>query len=193
MNRSSRVLPSRLIKLNRFFSWILVLFAILMIISGYGITRSFFTPLSPFWFFIRDVHLWLCILFTIQFFYHIIIVEFTISSKWFTVFKKNWKTHLTPFLLIKILQKLTGYIMLIMGLLVILTGFNFYFPRIGPFFPLFQHVRFDLFFILSLILHIALGSKLVFFRKRLSNHLTDSIILGSSIIAISLLVWLNSM
>jgi len=170
-----------------------VLFALIIIIAGYGINRSFFTPLSPFWFFMRDIHQRLGIVFTIQFFFHIIVVEFTLSSKWFTVLKKNWKTNLNSFLVVKILQKITGYIMIITGLLVILTGSNFYLPRIGPFFPLFQHVRFDLFFILSLIIHIALGLKLVFFRKSLSNLITDTLILVSSILAISILYYLNTL
>ena len=185
-------MKSRLIRLNRLFSWILVVFTLLMIISGYGITRSFVKPLSPFWFCLRNVHLWFCLLFIIQFFFHIVVVEFTLRSKWLTVLRKNWKTNLSSFLIVKLIQKITGYIMVILGLLVILTGLNLYLPRLGPVFSLFHHVRVEFLFIVSFICHIALGAKLVFFRRKRSSLLTDGVLVVLSIVGIGFLFYLNT-
>ena len=186
-------MASRLLKLNRFFSWILAVFTLVMIVSGYSFTRPLFEKLTPLWFFIRNIHLWLCLLFTIQVFFHVIVVELFFRSKWFSVFRKNWRIAPSSFLFFKLFQKITGYLILIVSLLVILTGFNFYLPVLNPFFPLFQHVRLDLSLIVIHIIHIALGGKMVFVRKKWSNLLTNTFLFVASITALSLVVYVNTL
>lgn len=186
-------MTSRLLKLNRFFSWILTVFTLIMIVSGYGFTRSIFKKLTPLWFFIRNVHLWLCLLFTIQVFFHVIVVELFFPSKWFSFFRKNWRKEPSSFLLFKLFEKTSGYFVLIVSLLVILTGFNFYLPVLNLFFPLFQHVKLDIYLIIIHIIHIALGGKMVFVRKKWSNLLTNTLLFVASITAISLVLYVNTL
>lgn len=146
-------------------------------VSGYGITRPIFDRLSPFWVVFRDLHVWLCLLFTFQVFFHVYVAEFRIRSKWFSVFKGNWRKKGNRYILLKVLQKLTGYTLFIISLLVILTGLNFHLPILGPLFPLFQHTRLDVYLLTILIVHVTLGAKIVFFRKKLSNVLTDMLLI----------------
>jgi hypothetical protein len=164
-----------------------------MIVSGYGVTRPFVSQLSPLWFLIRGIHTLLCLLFTAQFVFHVVVVEFVISSKWFLLFRKSWRKQFKSFIFWKILQKGTGYMIFILSLLVILTGFNFYIPLIGPFFPLFQHRRLDIYLIAILIIHVALGARKVFIRKRMSNGLTNIGIIIVSIAAMSFVFYLDMM
>jgi len=89
--------------------------------------------------------------------------------------------------------KKVGYMIFILSLLVILTGFNFFIPLIGPFFPLFQHRRLDIYLIAILIIHVALGAKKVFIRKRMSNGLTNIGIIIVSIAAMSFVFYLDTM
>ena len=186
-------MASRLLKLNRFFSWILAVFTLIMIVSGYGLTRPLFEKLTPIWFFIRNIHLWLCLLFTIQVVFHVIVVELFFRSKWFSLFRKNWRKQPSSFLVFKLSQKITGYLVLIVSLLVILTGFNFYLPVLNPFFPLFQHVRLDIYLIIIHIIHIALGGKIAFLRNKWSNLLTNTLLFVASITAISLVLYVNTL
>lgn len=183
---------SRLLKHNRTLSWVLVLFSIIMVFSGYGRTRSFLGPLSPLWFFTRDVHVWLCFFFTLQLFIHISIAELLSTRKWFTVLRKSWRKRPSSYLLLKTLQKITGYIFMITSPLLILTGLEFHLPGIGPFFPLFQHVRLDLYVILPLITHIGLGAKMMFHRKKTSNILSNALILITAVTTITLLLYVDS-
>lgn len=144
-----------------------------MVVSGYGLTRPVFDRWSPFWVVIRDLHVWLSLLFTFQVFFHVFVTEFRIRSKWFSMFRRNWRKKGNQYLLLKVLQKVTGYTLLIISLLLFLTGLNFHLHLLDPLFLLLQHVQLDTYLRTLLIVHVALGAKMVFIRTRLSNLLTD--------------------
>jgi hypothetical protein len=107
----------------------------------------------------------------------IFVTEFRIRSKRFSVLRRNWRKKGNRYLLLKVMQKVTGYTLLIISLLVFLTGLNFHLPLLGPLFPLFRHVRLDIYLLTILIVHVALGAKMVFMRTRLSNLLTDLLLI----------------
>jgi hypothetical protein len=139
------------------------------------------------------MHVWLCLLFTFQVFFHVFVTEFRIRSKWFSLFSRNWRKKGNRYLLLKVMQKLTGYTLFIISLLVFLTGLNFHLPLLGPLFPLFQHVRLDIYLLTTLIVHVALGAKMIFFRKRLSNLLTDLLLIVTATAVTIVIFYLNTL
>jgi hypothetical protein len=62
----------------------------------------------------------------------IFVTEFRIRSKRFSVLRRNWRKKGNRYLLLKVMQKVTGYTLLIISLLVFLTGLNFHLPLLGP-------------------------------------------------------------
>ena len=177
-------LISRIIRLNRTLSWILVILALVTIFSGYGITRDlFYIRYTPQWFLIREIHLWFNWFFVLLLVIHIIVIEGLIGFKWIKIFSIIRNIKNSYFLWYKVLQKLSGYLLILVSIMQIVTGLSWYTMNTRPL-PLHQHVRFEVYLIALLIFHTGLGAKMVFFRRKFNNILIDISILITIILAI---------
>ena len=177
-------LISRIIRLNRTLSWILVILALVTIFSGYGITRDlFYIRYTPQWFLIREIHLWFNWFFVLLLVIHIIVIEGLIGFKWIKIFNIIRNIKNSYFLWFKVLQKLSGYLLILVSIMQIVTGLSWYTMNTRPL-PLHQHVRFEVYLIALLIFHTGLGAKMVFFRRKFNNILIDISILITIILAI---------
>ena len=147
----------------------MVILALITIFSGYGITRDLFhIRYTLQWFLIREVHLWFNWFFVILLFIHIIVIEGLIKFKWFQVFRNIRNTRISYFLCLRVLQKLTGYFLILVSIMIIVSGLSWY--TISTYAsPLYQHIRYDIYLIVLLIIHTALGAKMVFFRRRINT------------------------
>ena len=177
-------LISRIIRFNRTLSWILVILALITIFSGYGITRDlFYIRYTPQWFLIREVHLWFNWFFILLLVIHISVIEGLIKFKWIQIFRNIRDIKISYFLRLKVLQKLSGYILILVSIMHVVSGLSWYTISIRPL-PLHQHIRFDIYLIVLLIIHTALGAKMAFFRRKFNNILIDISILVIAILAI---------
>lgn len=174
-------LISRLIKFNRTLSWILVILALITIITGYSDTRHFFTYLSPLWFLTREIHLWFNWFFIALFAFHVFVIEVFVRFKWASILRHIRNRKRGSFLWLKLIQKVSGYALLVLSLLIIVSGLNWYIVDIGQFLPLSQHVRLDLYMITALIVHIALGGKMALTRRRIKGRLANISIVAVTI------------
>jgi hypothetical protein len=185
-------LQKQALKWNRVLSWLLASTTLLMAVTGYGITRSLIPRLSTLWFILRDLHIWVWIVYTILFIAHTIIVETVIRSQWFTLARRNGIFGPNPLILIKLMQKITGYLIFLISPIILLTGLNFHLPLLAPFFPVTQHIRWENYLIILILIHVITGVKTVLIRRQISNRLYDYLLLLVMIGAIVLVFFIDS-
>jgi hypothetical protein len=185
-------IQKRVLKWNRVLSWVLASTTILMVVTGYGITRSVVPKLSTLWFILRDIHIWVWIAYIILFIMHTIIVEGVIRSQWFSLARHMGFSGRNPLVFVKLVQKLTGYFIFLLSPILLLTGLNFHLPVLGSFFPLKQHVHWELYLIIMMVIHVATGVKTVLIRKKIVNRAFDYLLLLVMIGALALIFQIDA-
>ncbi len=166
----------------------LVILTTITIVSGYGTARHLFIRFSPSWFLLREIHLWFNWLFISTLIFHVFFIEVFIRFKWMSLLRNIWERKAVPFLLLKLIQKITGYALLITSLLVIMSGLNWYVLSVGGFIPFYRHIRFDIYLIPILVIHVGLGVKMALIRRRTKSPLVNIIILAITLFLLILVV-----
>ena len=185
-------LQKRAVKWNRYLSWLLASTTLLMAVTGYGITRSLIPRLSLLWFILRDIHIWVWIAYTILFIAHTIIVETVIRSQWFSLARRNGIFGPNPLILVKLIQKITGYLIFLISPIILLTGLNFHIPNLAPFFPVNQHIRWENYLLILILIHVTAGMKTVLIRRQINNRLNDYLLFLVMISAIALVFFIDT-
>jgi hypothetical protein len=185
-------IQKHILKWNRVLSWVLASITILIVVTGYGITQSSVPRLSALWFVLRDIHIWVWIAYTILFITHTIIVEVVVRSQWFFLARRLEFSGRNLLVLVKLVQKLTGYLIFLLSPIILLTGLNFHLPVLGSFFPLNQHVRWELYLIILIVIHVTTGVKTVLIRKKIVNRSFDYLLLLVMIGAIALIFQIDA-
>ncbi len=186
----NKVSVSRLIRFNRKLSWILVILSFIIIFSGYSSTRGYFLPPS-FWLIIREIHIWVKWSFIGFLAFHIFVIEAFIRFKWLNIIRIIWIRKEAYFIWLRLFQKITGFALIIFALLIIISGLNWHIPSISRFIPFYYHLIYDIYFNALIVIHVALGSKMFFIRKKMRGPMIDFSILVISLSAIYLIVALN--
>lgn len=176
---------SRLIRFNRVLSWILVVFAIVTIVSGYSITRPFTRPL------IMEIHLWFQRFFIALLAFHVFVVVVFTRFQWRHSLQKIWNRKASFLLYSRLIQRLSGWIVLVTALLVIISGLDWYKLGIGGILPFSRHLRYDVYLILTIIIHVAVGAKIVLRRKGFGGRLVNISILVITIYLLLLVAYVN--
>ncbi len=166
---------SRIVKLDRITSWILVAVSATMFVSGYIISRRFFSQLSSLWFLTRSVHLWFEWFFIALFVFHFFTTVFLIRFHWRNAVKRIRSLRASSLLTIKFFQRVTGWTILLTALLVIVSGLGWY--NIGRILPFTQHLRYDIYLFFTIIIHVACGAKMALSRRKIGGRLSNLIIL----------------
>jgi hypothetical protein len=172
-------------KLDRVASWILVAVSATMFISGYIITRRFFSQLSSLWFLTRTVHVWFEWLFLALFVFHFFTTVFLIRFRWRNAVKRIWSLEASSLLTVKFVQRVTGWAILLPALLVVVSGLGWY--NIGRIVPFTQHLRYDIYLFLAITVHVACGAKMALSRRKMGRRLSNLVIL-SFVMVLSLVV-----
>lgn len=167
-----KFLASRLTRLDRIISWILVVSATVMIVSGYGVTRHVFDR-----FLTRDIHLWFEWLFVTLLALHFFIVAVFIRFHWKITLGNIRSLKVHPLLWVRLIQRVTGWAILFAALLVVISGLDWYRLGIGEVLPFSQHIRCDIYLTVSIIVHAACGAKIALRRKGISGNLVSIFIL----------------
>ena len=175
---------SRLIRFNRILSWILVLFAIVTIVSGYGITRPFSRPL------IMEIHLWFQRFFIALLAFHVSVVVVFTRFQWMYSLRSIWHRKASSLLFLRVIQRLSGWIVLGTALLVIISGLDWYKLGVGGVLPFSQPLRYDVYLIMTLIIHVAVGAKIALRRKGIGGRLVNISILAITVYLLFLVAYL---
>ena len=183
----------RIIKLNKAISWALGCLTILMMVSGYVISKRLLPQMSPMWFIPRETHQILEQFFLALFALHFIITMFLINFNWSNTIRRIKNQGVNSLLTIKILQRVKGLIVFIIILVTIVSGiewYNYIFGRITPFL---RHTYYDIFLFFAILVHTALGVKIALTRKKIGTRISNAIILLCIIILTLVIAIVDSM
>jgi hypothetical protein len=117
--------------------------------------------------------------------FHFIVTVFILRYRWKVIINKvfNGKTNLVFWL--KLVQRLSGWSLLSTALIIFLSGLGWIGNILRGIIPFYPHVSYDLLFVLSLIIHGALGVKFAINRKKIVGRGVDIIVL---VVSLSLLL-----
>jgi hypothetical protein len=166
-----------IIKLNKAVSWTLICFTILMIVSGYVISKRLLPQMSPGWFLPREIHQILEQFFLAFFSFHFIITVFLIHFNWSNAINRIKNRGLRSLLTIKLLQRMTGWFVFVITLIAILSGIEWYNYLFGRIIPFFRHTHYDIFFFFTILVHTALGVKLVLIKRKIGTQISNIVAL----------------
>lgn len=161
-----------IIQLDRVISWVLVIVAALTIFSGYAMTRQLADRAS-----MLQLHLIIEIAFIALLITHILL-SLLIPVHWQKLWRKFTTGSFTTGNWLKLLQRLSGYVIVFIAGLVILTGLSYYGLGLIDIFPFLQHIRFDLFLILTLLLHATIGAHYALKRRHIKGNLVNLSLIG---------------
>ena len=175
------------IKIHRVTSWLLVLVAIITIILGYGASRRWFTPYD-FYLLIHLIFDWIIVGLSII---HVFLSRRYLKLKLGRMLKGLMSERAGPTNLLRLIQRITKWIIIILTFFVGLSGLIYYwwFAIIFDNIFLFTlHLDLDLALSIAVIIHIGIGSKFFFTRKKMKHWIVNlfigSLILSSTIVVI---------
>ena len=178
------MLPRKaLIKFNREMSWLLTLFAAVMVLTGYGSTRRIISP-----FVANSIHLVIGWFFIGLFAFHALVVLIYVPFNWNKVMRRMSELKASSTLWLRIIQRLSGWGVLVLGLLVVLAGLDLYNLGLVSFA---QHIRLDVYFVSLLIIHISIGAKFALMRRRIKSPRINNSIAATAFFLIVLVVIIN--
>jgi hypothetical protein len=163
-----RLVP-KLIKFNKLLSWILLDVTIVMVSSGYAMT--FIGVNIPSF---RAVHLIFDVLFATAFLSHLIITTFVIRFNWRTTIGSLASGTIANVTLLRVIQRFSGFIVLIVGGFQILTGLDWFKLGLSRLLPYPIHRINDFYLLLSLIVHTTIGIHFAIVRRRAKLRLSEN-------------------
>ena len=177
------------LKIHRVSSWVIVLLALLTIILGHISSNRLLTPYE-FFLTVHVVIVWMLVITSI---FHVIL-----SLKYFKLkvrrmiarIKSEKAVNINA---LRLLQRITSWLIVIFSILVILSGLIYYqwFAMIfGDLFFFTWHLDYNLLLAISVIIHVVVGSKFFFTRKKITHWGVDmaAILIGSSLVITVLII-----
>lgn len=159
------------LKIHRKISWLVASFSSVMFIIVS--IRKFFEESS----FYQTIHL------AVEWSLMILLVSHCILSQkylklWIIRIIKGLKSKRSrPIYILRLIQLLTNRIIIILAALVVLSGFGYYdwyTSAIGTIMPFDLHLYYDFFFLIFIIMHVGVGFKFMFIRKKM-NHWSSTL------------------
>ena len=175
-----------LISINRTASWILALVSVVMLATGYIVTR-FDVNKSL----IIYIHTNLCYVFTAIFIIHFYISVFIIRYPWKHTLENLLRGKMGKWTLIKLTQQISGWAIVFGAGLLIITGLSWY----GIFWwiiPFAKHRFIDVLAGVSIIVHVSTGSKCALTRRHMGGQTANMLIILLSIILIVIVFCVDS-
>ena len=177
---------ARGLKIHRVTSWLVTLLALITIFLGYAATKRWFPDYDLFLF----LHLLTGWIFPTILLVHFVLSIMYMNFKWSRIraaFKREKKSSTIT---LRLFQKITKWGIVFMASLISLSGLSYYpwfnaiFGRILAFSI---HVDFDVILSIFMIVHVAIGARFYFTRKRI-KHWSANLSLVLLILSLTLLV-----
>ncbi|MBD3406035.1 MAG: hypothetical protein GF411_07925 [Candidatus Lokiarchaeota archaeon] len=170
------------IEIHRYISWTLVIASIVLISTGYAVSRG----LSP------SYYYQLALFHRIfeMFFIPLLILHMSITIRYYRI---NWRKTISllrqnrgsSIHSMRLLQRLSSWLIVFFAVLVIIPGLNGYdifAEATGEAIPFSLHRFFDVFLVSLIIIHSIIGVRFVMMRKRIrwrfTNHLLSFLTIG---------------
>ena len=156
------------LKIHRVTSWLITLFAFITIFLGYAVTKRWF-PFNDFFLFLHLATGWI---FPGLLIIHFIFSILYMNLKWSRIRAAFKKDKISNTILLRTFQKITKWCIIIFAILISLSGLSFYplfYPILGNILAFSIHVDFDIILSIFMILHVAIGARFYFTRKRIKH------------------------
>ena len=181
-------MPSGRNRVHRIISWVLALFSVTTIVSGYLLSRGLVVDIYLMSLFHRLSEV---------FFIGLLIIHVIVTMRYYAI---NWHDMKERFLehrmhsihILRLVQRVSSWLIVVATLLVILSGLNgteWFAATFGERIPFSLHRLYDLFLASMVIIHVAIGLKFWTIRRRLKGSLVNG---GILLLAISLLALTSS-
>jgi hypothetical protein len=106
-----------------------------------------------------------------------IILSLMVPVHWRNLWRKFSKGSFSTTNWIKLIQRLSGYLLIVLAGLVILTGLDWYGLGLRDLVPFLQHIRYDIFMIITIAVHVAIGVHFALKRHKVRSPLVTLSIL----------------
>jgi len=169
------------IQAHRIISWALVVFSLITIILGYAIARDW-TPDTTH---VTSLHILFEWGFILLLLFHVLYTLRYVKISSFRLLK-NPRLHW-----LRLTQQITKWLIVLFVTLVILSGIAYFEIILVNFLPFSQHQRYDLFLIISIIVHGMVGAKLALKRRRIKSKGPDIVIILIGIIFLLIALFLQ--
>ena len=168
------------LKIHRASSWLLGLIAIFTVVLGYGASRRWFTPYD-FYLLLHLILDWTIVALSII---HLLLSRKYLKLKLKRMLKGLMSEKAGPTNLLRLIQRITKWLMITLAFFVGVSGLIYYWWFAVIFDDIFLftlHMDLDLALLITVIIHIGIGAKFFFIRKKIS-HWSVNLIIGSLIL-----------
>jgi len=156
------------LKIHRITSWLITLFAFITIFLGYAATRRWFPDYDLF----LLLHLITGWIFPGTLLVHFLFSILYLNLTWSRIRAAFKKDKISNIILLRLAQKITKWGIIVMASLISLSGLVYYPPVnaiFGNFFAFSIHLDFDVILSIFMIIHVAVGARFYFTRKRIKH------------------------
>jgi len=174
------------LKIHRVTSWLITLLAFITIFLGYAAARRWFPDYDLF----LLLHLITGWVFPGTLVVHFVFSILYVNLKWSRIRAAFKKDKISNTILLRTFQKITKWTIIVMATLISLSGLSYYplfYPIFGNFLPFSIHLDFDVILSILMILHVAIGTRFYFTRKRI-KHWSANLSFGLLILSLTLVV-----
>jgi len=158
------------LKIHRITSWLITLFAFITIFLGYAATRRWFPDYDLF----LLLHLITGWIFPGTLLVHFVFSILYLNLTWSRIRAAFKKDKISNTILLRLLQKITKWGIIIMASVISLSGLSYY-PLtpvnavLSNFLAFSIHLDFDVILSIFMIIHVAVGARFYFTRKRIKH------------------------
>lgn len=178
------------LKLHRKISWLVAIFSLIVIII---VSLHSFLEIYNVYSFLHIGVEWILLA--------LLVIHCILSQKylklWFPrIFKGLKNERARPIYINRLIQLISNRIIIVLAALVVISGlgyFEWYQGTIGIVIPFEAHIYYDYFLAICIIVHIAVGFKFMFIRRRIRSRNSNLSIILLSIVLITLITLLNFM
>jgi len=174
------------LKIHRVTSWLITLFAFITIFLGYAATRRWFPDYDLF----LLLHLITGWVFPGTLLVHFVFSILYLNLKMSRIRAAFKKDKISNTIRLRLFQKITKWTIIAMASLISFSGLSYYPPFhaiFGDLIPFSIHLDFDVILSILMILHVAIGARFYFTRKRI-RHWGANLSLVSLMISLAILV-----
>ncbi|MFX0020733.1 MAG: hypothetical protein ACFE9S_00285 [Candidatus Hermodarchaeota archaeon] len=176
------------LKLHRKISWLVAIFSLFMM---FVVSLRGFLEIFSFYPFLHLSVEWILI--------GLLILHCILSQKflklWFRrIFKGLKNERARPIYIFRLIQLITNRIIIILAALVLISGlgyYDWYANTIGTVIPFTVHIYYDFFLMMCIIIHIGVGFKFIFMRKKIKQKVTNIFIILFISILIAIILFLT--
>ncbi|MGY5861785.1 MAG: hypothetical protein RTU09_05380 [Candidatus Thorarchaeota archaeon] len=184
-------MSSTRVRVHRYTAWLLAIFSLAIIATGYSLARGWIVDI----YLISSLHRVLEV-----FFIGFLIIHVTITL---VHFKITWRRLLdgvrnkkgTSIHLLRLVQRVSAWLIVIFALLVILPGLNGYIWFATVFsetIPFGWHRIYDAFLAVLIILHVGVGLKFLSIRRGVRKQIANLFIIGLTVSLLVTVAFLNA-